>query len=352
MKQVVFATNNRHKLEEAQNILGSDFKILSLADIHCHEELPETSDTLEGNAYQKASYVWEHYLKGGAIPVFADDTGLEVEALGGEPGVLSARYAAIDGDSEQSHDSEANMKKLLRKLEGEENRKARFRTVVSLIMDDSDDTTEVPLYMEKSHQFEGIVEGPVVLQQGVAEEVVGVIDAGRKPLGDDLKELLGLVLVLPLLDSLSFLVIVDGLQRKVDVTFLGVHAENLTDDFLSFSDVVSDVFNPASGNVPDVNESFFLVVLVKGDECTEVLYGSNGADDELSILGEAPGSRHQPTTSSTSPLISPFPPLGVTRTDPQTWQSTLVAALLKTICSFPQSGHLTLTKLSVMRFTP
>ena len=165
MKQVVFATNNRHKLEEAQNILGNDFKILSLADIHCHEELPETSDTLEGNAFQKASYVWEHYLKGGAIPVFADDTGLEVEALGGEPGVLSARYAAIDGDLEQSHDSEANMKKLLRKLEGEENRKARFRTVVSLIMDDGDDTTEVPLYMEKSHQFEGIVNGQIIRER-------------------------------------------------------------------------------------------------------------------------------------------------------------------------------------------
>ena len=165
MKKIVFATNNKHKLEEAQQILGNEFKILSLADINCHEELPETSDTLEGNAHQKAEYVWNHYFRDEKIPVFADDTGLEVEALGGEPGVLSARYAAIDGDPLQSHDSEANMKKLLRKLDGEDNRTARFRTVISLVIDASDTTTEIPLYMEKRWEFEGIVNGQIIRER-------------------------------------------------------------------------------------------------------------------------------------------------------------------------------------------
>ncbi len=165
MKKIVFATNNKHKLEEAQQILGNEFKILSLADINCHEELPETSDTLEGNAHQKAEYVWSHYFRDEKIPVFADDTGLEVEALGGEPGVLSARYAAIDGDPLQSHDSEANMKKLLRKLEGEDNRKARFRTVISLVINARDTTTEIPLYMEKRWEFEGIVNGQIIRER-------------------------------------------------------------------------------------------------------------------------------------------------------------------------------------------
>lgn len=165
MKKIVFATNNKHKLEEAQQILGNEFKILSLADINCHEELPETSDTLEGNAHQKAEYVWSHYFRDEKIPVFADDTGLEVEALGGEPGVLSARYAAIDGDPLQSHDSEANMKKLLSKLEGEDNRTARFRTVISLVIDASDTTTEFPLYMEKRWEFEGIVNGQIIRER-------------------------------------------------------------------------------------------------------------------------------------------------------------------------------------------
>lgn len=165
MKKIVFATNNKHKLEEAQQILGNEFKILSLADINCHEELPETSDTLEGNAHQKAEYVWSHYFRDEKIPVFADDTGLEVEALGGEPGVLSARYAAIDGDPLQSHDSEANMKKLLRKLDAEDNRTARFRTVISLVIDASDTTTEIPLYMEKRWEFEGIVNGQIIRER-------------------------------------------------------------------------------------------------------------------------------------------------------------------------------------------
>ncbi len=129
MNKIVFATNNKHKLEEIRSILGDDFEVLSLSDIGCHEDIPETSDTLEGNAIQKAQYVFDKY----GYDCFADDTGLEVDALGGEPGIYSARYAALDGDDSISHDSEANMAKLLRKLEGVENRKARFRTVIALI---------------------------------------------------------------------------------------------------------------------------------------------------------------------------------------------------------------------------
>ena len=129
MNKIVFATNNKHKLEEIRSILGEDFEVLSLNDIGCHEDIPETADTLEGNALQKAQYVFEKY----GYDCFADDTGLEVQALGGEPGIYSARYAALDGDGSISHDSEANMAKLLRKLEGIENRKARFRTVIALL---------------------------------------------------------------------------------------------------------------------------------------------------------------------------------------------------------------------------
>ena len=124
MRRIVFATNNAHKLREIREILGRDFEVVSLSDIGCDEEIPETGDTLEENALQKAQYVNDHYH----IGCFADDTGLEVEALHGAPGVHSARYA--EGTD---HDSEANMGKLLRELEGEENRKARFRTVIALI---------------------------------------------------------------------------------------------------------------------------------------------------------------------------------------------------------------------------
>ena len=124
MQQIVFATNNLHKLEEIRQILGDGMEVLSLADIGCHADIPETADTLEGNAMQKARYVWDHYH----TDVFADDTGLEVDALGGAPGVHSARYA--DGTD---HDSEANMRKLLRELEGKPSRTARFRTVIALL---------------------------------------------------------------------------------------------------------------------------------------------------------------------------------------------------------------------------
>lgn len=125
MKKIVFATNNQHKLDEIRQILGSTFEVLSLNDIGCHEEIPEDHDTLQENALQKAKYIADHY----DVDCFADDTGLEVEALNGEPGVHSARYA--EGTD---HDSEANMDKLLRKLGNNNNRRARFRTVIALII--------------------------------------------------------------------------------------------------------------------------------------------------------------------------------------------------------------------------
>lgn len=123
MNKIVFATNNEHKLREIRAILHDETAVLSLNDIGCHTDIPETADTLEGNALIKARYVFEHY----GYDCFADDTGLEVEALGGMPGVRTARYA---GDQ---HDTQANMRKLLREMNGKRNRKARFRTVIALI---------------------------------------------------------------------------------------------------------------------------------------------------------------------------------------------------------------------------
>lgn len=121
-KKFVFATNNAHKLEEVTAILGDKIELLSMKDIHCNADIPETADTLEGNALLKARYIFENYH----LDCFADDTGLEVEALNGAPGVYSARYA---GDA---HNSEANMQKLLQDMEGMEKPKSpipyRFRT--------------------------------------------------------------------------------------------------------------------------------------------------------------------------------------------------------------------------------
>ena len=139
-KKLVVATNNAHKLEEIAAILGDEMELLSLKDINCHADIPETADTLEGNARQKAMYIYENY----GMDCFADDTGLEVDALNGSPGVFSARYA---GDG---HDSEANMQKLLKELKGKENRKAQFRTAICLIMEG------------KEYLFEGIVKGEII----------------------------------------------------------------------------------------------------------------------------------------------------------------------------------------------
>lgn len=138
--RIVFATNNAHKLSEVTDILGNDFVVKGLKSINCFDDLPEEQDTLEGNAFQKARYVNEKYR----VDCFADDTGLEVEALNGEPGVYSARYAG------ESCIASNNIDKLLGKLEGIENRKARFRTVIALILDG------------KEVLFEGIVEGKIL----------------------------------------------------------------------------------------------------------------------------------------------------------------------------------------------
>lgn len=139
-KKLVFATNNAHKLEEIAAILGEKIELLSLKDIKCTADIPETADTLEGNATQKAEYIYQQY----GLDCFADDTGLEVEALDGAPGVFSARYAG------EGHNSEDNMQKLLQNLQGVTNRKAQFRTVICLIWDG------------KKYLFEGICKGEII----------------------------------------------------------------------------------------------------------------------------------------------------------------------------------------------
>lgn len=139
-RKLVFATNNEHKLAEIRAILGDRFDILSLKDIHCHADIPETADTLTGNARLKARFVYDHY----GTDCFADDTGLEVEALDGKPGVYSARYAGGNG-----HDSEANMNKLLHELKEKNNRRAQFRTVIAFIENGQE------------HFFEGMVKGEI-----------------------------------------------------------------------------------------------------------------------------------------------------------------------------------------------
>lgn len=146
--KIVFATNNAHKMQEVRQILGERFEVVGLADIGCTEDIPETAETLEGNALQKARYVKEHY----GLDCFADDTGLEVAALGGAPGVHTARYAELFGNG-ITHDSDANMNLLLQKLEKKADRSARFRTVISLI------------YKGEEHLFEGICEGTILSER-------------------------------------------------------------------------------------------------------------------------------------------------------------------------------------------
>ena len=152
--KLVFATNNKHKLQEVRDILGSGVEVLSLSDIGCNDDIPETADTLQGNALIKARHIYNKYN----VNCFADDTGLEVEALDGAPGVLSARYA---GDG---HDSEANMHKLLQNLTGKSNRNAQFRTVIALIIDG------------KEMLFDGIVKGRIT------EEKMGCSGFGYDPI--------------------------------------------------------------------------------------------------------------------------------------------------------------------------
>ena len=142
MRKIVFATGNRHKLQEAGEILGDGFEIVSAAEAGITEEIPETGSTLQANSLQKAVYLWDRL----GLSCFADDTGLEVEALDGAPGVYSARYAG------EGHDFAANTAKLLKEMEGKENRRARFRTVVTLIMDG------------RTSVFEGEVHGSIATE--------------------------------------------------------------------------------------------------------------------------------------------------------------------------------------------
>lgn len=163
--KIVFATNNEHKLSEIRAILGSQFEIVSLADIGCHEEIPETGTTLEENALMKAEYIYNKYH----LSCFADDTGLEVEALNGAPGVYSARYASMDSNtSDTSHDSEANMARLLRELANNNNRKARFRTVITLI-EKKDICPCGCTSIKQIHRFEGIVDGEITREKSGVE---------------------------------------------------------------------------------------------------------------------------------------------------------------------------------------
>jgi len=154
MRKLVFATNNDHKLRELKEILSSEFELLSLNDIGCTDDIPETGTTLEVNAAQKSFYIWDKY----GINCFADDTGLEIEALGNEPGVYSARYA---GEGRNATD---NMLKVLGKLKNEINRRARFRCVISLIINGEE------------KQFEGIVDGKIL------DEKHGVAGFGYDPI--------------------------------------------------------------------------------------------------------------------------------------------------------------------------
>ena len=137
--KLVFATNNKHKLQEVRDILGSRVEVMSLADINCHDDIPETGETLEENALIKARWISEKY----GYDCFADDTGLEVEVLNGAPGVYSARYAG------EECNSQANMEKLLQNLTGENNRNAQFRTVIALII------------KNKEILFDGVVRGVI-----------------------------------------------------------------------------------------------------------------------------------------------------------------------------------------------
>lgn len=142
MKKIVFATNNAHKLSEIRSILGDEYEILSLRDINCDVDIPETASTLEGNAEIKVRYIKEHF----GYDCFADDTGLEVNALNGAPGVFSARYAG------EEHDSLKNMNLLLKNMSDKTDRKARFRTVIALLIDN-----QLTL-------MDGVVDGEITLQ--------------------------------------------------------------------------------------------------------------------------------------------------------------------------------------------
>lgn len=153
MKTLVFASNNAHKLDEIRAILGGIFEIKSLKEIGCNDDIPETGSTFAENALQKAQYVKEHY----GFDCFADDSGLQVEALDNEPGVYSARYAVMNGREPLPTKDEANMNILLERLADKENKKACFRTSIALV------------YEGETHFFDGIVEGYIISEKRGSE---------------------------------------------------------------------------------------------------------------------------------------------------------------------------------------
>lgn len=162
MLQLVFASNNNNKIKEIQQLVPTNIQILSLKDIGCEADIPETADTIEGNAILKANYVTEHF----GYPCFADDSGLEIDVLNGEPGVYSARYAGLQRNDED------NMNKVLEKLQNETNRKANFKTVIALNMNG------------EQHLFTGIINGEIIHEKrgtnGFGYDPVFVADGYQK----------------------------------------------------------------------------------------------------------------------------------------------------------------------------
>jgi XTP/dITP diphosphohydrolase len=161
MKTLVFATNNKHKLEEIGNLAGRGFHIVSLSEIGCAEDIPETEPTLEGNALLKARYIYSKY----GMDCFADDTGLEIDVLDGRPGVYSARYGG------KAHDFDANMNKVLAELQGLINRKAQFRTVIALILNGEEFLFEGSVkgvILNEKHGTEGFGYDPIFKPDGKA----------------------------------------------------------------------------------------------------------------------------------------------------------------------------------------
>jgi len=178
MKTLVFASNNAHKLTEVRAVLNGLFEIKGLKEIGCDVDIPETGTTFRENALQKAQYVKEHF----GLDCFADDSGLQVEALGGEPGVYSARYAIKNGRTVEGNKDDVNMNVLLEKLEGMENRKACFRTSIALVLDG------------ETHFFDGVVNGNIIDEkrgsEGFGYDPIFVPDGYDKTfaeLGNDVK---------------------------------------------------------------------------------------------------------------------------------------------------------------------
>jgi len=160
--KLVFATNNKNKIKEIKNLLSNSIELLSLEDINCKEEIPETSDSIAGNALQKAKYIFDNY----GHNCFADDTGLEIESLNGEPGIYSARYAGLQRDAND------NMNKVLAKLKDENNKNAHFKTVIALIING------------KETLYEGIAKGKITNKKSGTEGFG--YDPIFKPIGFDI----------------------------------------------------------------------------------------------------------------------------------------------------------------------